>query len=198
MFGKRDEAGSLPGLPTLPQSQVLDLGQQVKPELNLPARVGFQFLHEFAYGRGRTARAEYLLYLGFLVVLFSPALLIDRANDNLVFTTILAAAVLIPTMAFTTRRLHDIGRRGWLMWLPVVQLLFAIKAVSLAMPGYLTARLGWSDDLGALTQALKDDRLAWLLSGIFMGAASAISFMMVGALLLGRSQPDANRWGAPD
>lgn len=65
---------------------------------------------------GRAGRAEFwhyiLIYLAITVVL---GILGARVLSNLI-----ALALFLPTLGVAVRRLHDIGRSGWLVLLPVI------------------------------------------------------------------------------
>lgn len=165
---------------------------------SLLTRVGMQFLFKYFRGIGRTTAAEYWVYMGFLAVLITAALLIDRRNQNLLVFTIVAAATAFPTMGFTVRRLHDVERNGWWMWFPIIPTVFTVKTISAAVPGYLTAYFGWSDNAAALHQHLQGKYLAWLMTAVFVGLSTVIAFLMVGIPLLLPGSPEANKYGERD
>jgi len=89
-------------------------------------------LSSYATFSGRARRAEYWWFYLFtvLVSLASSALdaVLDTAFDNEagVVGAVTGLALLLPTLAVTARRLHDTGRSGWWMLLPVVPLLSTI------------------------------------------------------------------------
>ena len=101
-------------------------------------------MHYFAIGLikynqfyGRSPRKEYNYFilfsiiLSFLVILLSPIFGLLIFNDNQENATFLMLGMIIffviiitiPTIALTTRRLHDIGYSGWFQLLYLVPIL---------------------------------------------------------------------------
>ncbi len=77
-------------------------------------------LKKYAEFSGRSRRKEYWLFMLFNFVISIVLGLIDAATGTLdadtgwgVLSGIYGLAVLIPAIAVTVRRLHDIGRTGW-------------------------------------------------------------------------------------
>lgn len=82
-------------------------------------------LKKYADFKGRSQRKEYWMFtlfnlLAFFVLSVAGGMLGDQAE---LLTGIYSLGVLLPSVAVTVRRLHDIGRSGWwalLMVVPVV------------------------------------------------------------------------------
>ena len=87
-------------------------------------------LRKFADFKGRESRQAFWLF-----ILFSELIYIALAMSDAILATyspemgiglnsaIFALVMLIPSLAITTRRLHDVGKSGWyqLLWLiPIV------------------------------------------------------------------------------
>ena len=97
-------------------------------------------LNKYATFSGRARRSEYWYWILFTSVVSSGLSAGLRATDNGTFFTILetlfSLAVLIPGLAVTWRRLHDIGKSGlnylWVL-LPIVGWILLI--VWCARPG---------------------------------------------------------------
>lgn len=82
-------------------------------------------LKKYAEFSGRSRRKEYWLFILFNFVISFVLSLVDAAMGTFdaeaglgVFSGIYSLAVLIPSVAVTVRRLHDIGKSGW--WVLVV------------------------------------------------------------------------------
>jgi uncharacterized membrane protein YhaH (DUF805 family) len=81
---------------------------------------------------GRARRSEYCWFYLFTILVSIATAVIDAvlstAVDNEIGIVGLVAslALLLPSLAVTARRLHDTGRTGWWMLLPVVPLLAAM------------------------------------------------------------------------
>lgn len=93
----------------------------------------FRVLAKYAVFRGRARRKEYWFYILFNVIFSIILAIVDMSMDTFdpktgvgLFGTIYAAALILPSMAVTVRRLHDIGRSGWWMLIPIVPILGAI------------------------------------------------------------------------
>ena len=70
----------------------------------------------YADFHGRTARAEFWHYILVYLVI---SILLDILGIRLL-STVVGLALLVPTLAITVRRLHDVGKSGWLVLIPIV------------------------------------------------------------------------------
>lgn len=81
----------------------------------------------YANFNGRARRQEYWMFflvniiiafvLGFVTGLISPSLVI--------ISNIYTLAVLIPAIAVGVRRMHDVGKSGWYLLIPIYSLILA-------------------------------------------------------------------------
>ncbi|MWP47073.1 DUF805 domain-containing protein [Gilliamella sp. Pas-s27] len=73
---------------------------------------------------GRARRKEYWMFVLFSVILTTIAIFIDQMiGSPFAITAILTLALLLPNLAVTVRRLHDISKSGWwilLQFIPYV------------------------------------------------------------------------------
>ena len=90
-------------------------------------------LNQYADFNGRARRKEYWMFFLFNMVFATVALLIDIAagtanfeSGSGVFQGIYSLAVLIPGLALAVRRLHDVGKSGWMLLLALIPLIGAI------------------------------------------------------------------------
>lgn len=90
-------------------------------------------LNQYADFNGRARRKEYWMFFLFNMVFATVALLIDIAagTANLdsgsgVFQGIYSLAVLIPGLAVGVRRLHDVGKSGWMLLIALIPIIGAI------------------------------------------------------------------------
>lgn len=89
-----------------------------------------EVLKKYAVFGGRARRKEYWMFflfnlivafiLGFMEGFIGAALHIDLSFLTILYTF----AVLIPGIAVSVRRMHDIGRSGWWILLPIVNIIF--------------------------------------------------------------------------
>ena len=81
---------------------------------------------------GRASKQEYWMYFLFMMICYAIAIALDMnlglwddGEDIGVFSSILVIVFLIPHIALTCRRFHDINKTGWL------QLIFIIPLIGL-------------------------------------------------------------------
>lgn len=112
-------------------SSVVELGEQISSVVvqshhsELSASVGASFgsavrqcLNKYATFSGRAKRSEFWWWLLFVLLLGISSNLISQSLANIVFL-----ALLLPTLAVTTRRLHDTNRSGWYQLLCLLPLI---------------------------------------------------------------------------
>jgi uncharacterized membrane protein YhaH (DUF805 family) len=92
-------------------------------------------LKKYADFKGRSQRKEYWMFtlfnlLAFFVLSVAGGMLGDQAE---LLTGIYSLGVLLPSVAVTVRRLHDIGRSGWWALLMVVPVVGALILVIFAL-----------------------------------------------------------------
>ena len=90
-------------------------------------------LNQYADFNGRARRKEYWMFFLFNMVFAVLASLIDIAagTANLdsgsgLFQGIYSLAVLIPGLAVGVRRLHDVGKSGWMLLIALIPIIGAI------------------------------------------------------------------------
>ena len=76
----------------------------------------------YANFNGRARRSEYWYFILFNILFTSAAKILDSllglefgSSDSGVLGTIYGLAVFIPSLAVSVRRLHEIGKSGWLL-----------------------------------------------------------------------------------
>jgi uncharacterized membrane protein YhaH (DUF805 family) len=98
----------------------------------------FNVLDKYTIFTGRTSRKEYWMFILFNFLFSGIAILID----NLIGTTIqtdygvtlpygyiymlYVLALIIPSIAVSVRRLHDVGKSGWFMLLVLIPVIGSI------------------------------------------------------------------------
>jgi len=74
-----------------------------------------EVLKKYAVFSGRARRKEYWYFVLFSIIIGIILIIIGRAIDSSILSTIYSLGVLIPSIAVDIRRLHDTNRTGW--WL---------------------------------------------------------------------------------
>ena len=90
-------------------------------------------LKQYADFNGRARRKEYWMFFLFNMIFAALASLIDfsAGTANFVsgsglFQNIYSLVVLVPGLAVAVRRLHDVGKSGWMLLLALIPLIGAI------------------------------------------------------------------------
>ena len=105
----------------------------------------FNVLDKYTIFTGRTSRKEYWMFILFNFLISGIAILID----NLIGTTIqtdygdtlpygyiymlYVLALIIPSIAVSVRRLHDVGKSGWFMLLALIPVIGSIWFIVLIL-----------------------------------------------------------------
>ena len=79
---------------------------------------------KYADGKGRATRSEFWYFYSFYVVVWTVA----QVADNPILS-LAPLSLIIPNIAASVRRMHDIGRSGWFVLIPIYNLIL------LAAPG---------------------------------------------------------------
>ena len=147
-------------------------------------------LSKYATFSGRARRAEYWWFYLFTILVGIASSAIDAVlntafnNEIGAVNTLTSLGLLLPSLAVTARRLHDTGRTGWWMLLPVVPLLATIVVGSATV----FATVFRTDTDGALPAALVVLFVVCLLITI----AASITLLVFLCL---DSKPGPNKYG---
>lgn len=173
------------------------------------AAVKSGFRQYFRFG-GRATRPEFWWWMLFIVIASIVLDVIDRIIDRMVgieelgvLSTLFGLATLLPSLAVTSRRLHDIGKSGWwqlawcaalaLAWGIAVVILFIGLAFAFAAFGDWILTLGTGGDLSDIILAVLPALLAFIV------AAAVTLGLIVWAIIWMARQGESgeNRYG-PD
>ncbi len=81
-------------------------------------------LQNYTSFKGRARRKEYWwFYLFTLIVYIVTSTMDAMAGTEYLFTGLASLALFLPTLAVTVRRLHDIGRSGWWIFISIIPLI---------------------------------------------------------------------------
>lgn len=147
-------------------------------------------LEKYADFSGRAPRAEYWWFVLALLVAFIVARIIDSivGLGHMVFyaygplATLLWLATIVPSIAVGIRRLHDTGRPGWWILLPIVPYCLAIVIGGPAM----IAGMATSGGAGMMA--------GMALAGLFMLIGGICAIVLLVFMVL-PSMPGDNRYG---
>ena len=90
-------------------------------------------LKQYTDFNGRARRKEYWMFILFNSIFSVCLVFLDQAlgttygelNEDGYLETIYSLAVLLPYLAVTARRMHDIGKSGWFMLIPIYNFILA-------------------------------------------------------------------------
>jgi len=85
----------------------------------------FKVLQKYATFSGRARRSEYWYFILFDVIIAFVLLFIDMQMGTNVLYLIYSLIVLIPRIAVGVRRMHDVGKSGWFLLIPIYNLILA-------------------------------------------------------------------------
>ncbi|MGG3927050.1 DUF805 domain-containing protein [Metabacillus fastidiosus] len=86
-----------------------------------------EVLKKYAVFQGRARRKEYWMFTLFNVLISIVLSIIEVVGDMpSILTGIYSLSILLPSLAVTARRLHDIGKSGWWILISLIPLIGAI------------------------------------------------------------------------
>jgi uncharacterized membrane protein YhaH (DUF805 family) len=77
------------------------------------------FLQNYATFDGRARRSEYWYFTLFNIIIIFVLGFVDGLMGINVLSNIYILATLIPSVAVTIRRIHDVGKTGWYCLVPI-------------------------------------------------------------------------------
>ena len=91
------------------------------PKIKLIMKWFIKCLKQYADFNGRASRQEYWMFILFQIIFLFPAIGLDLIfgtfNSTLgigIISFAYSLTILIPTLAAAIRRIHDIGKSGWI------------------------------------------------------------------------------------
>ena len=94
--------------------------------MNNAVRLAFQ---NYAVFRGRTIRADYWYFWLFTIIVSTVLNVIDISafSSHALLQNLVDLFLFIPSISTGTRRLHDVGKRGWWLIIPFVNIYFLVQ-----------------------------------------------------------------------
>ena len=85
----------------------------------------FKVLKSYSKFRGRARRSEYWYFFLFNAIVAAVLSIIASSTDLPILSTIYSLAILIPGIAVSVRRMHDVNKSGWYIIIPIYNLILA-------------------------------------------------------------------------
>ena len=115
-------------------------------------------LKQYADFRGRARRKEYWMFALFNFIFLIVAMILDNVLGLTagelpygVFYFLYAFAVLIPGLAVAVRRLHDVGKSGWMILIALIPIIGAIWLLVLMVTDSQQGTNKWGQNPKELT-----------------------------------------------
>lgn len=93
-----------------------------------PTRIFIQAIRNYAVFKGRVNRKEYWQYILTICILYFISIVIDFVINAFIFSSFMAIFFLLPTISITIRRIHDVGKSGWFILIPIYNLILTTKS----------------------------------------------------------------------
>jgi uncharacterized membrane protein YhaH (DUF805 family) len=89
-------------------------------------------LKQYADFNGRARRKEYWMFFLFNIIIamilgfIEGVADINPTSDDSILASIYQLAILIPSIAVGVRRMHDVGKSGWFILIPIYNFILAV------------------------------------------------------------------------
>jgi len=83
---------------------------------------------KYATFGGRASRSEYWFFYLFYVIVYVLGMVIEGAAGIVGLSYLFILPIFLPTLAVAVRRMHDTGRSGWFLLVPIYNLVLACSA----------------------------------------------------------------------
>ena len=84
-------------------------------------------LQNYATFSGRARRKEYWMFTLFSIIISAALGFVGGLSGTMGIANIYSLAVLIPTIAVGVRRMHDVGKSGWFLLIPIYSFILAVS-----------------------------------------------------------------------
>ncbi len=84
------------------------------------------FFSNYVNFRGRSTRSEFWwmmvasIFISVIIAIINGIIAVATDEPSVLFTTIVCLVLLLPYISLFIRRLHDVGKSGWLLLLAIV------------------------------------------------------------------------------
>lgn len=82
-------------------------------------------LQNYANFKGRARRSEYWYFFLFTFIISIALSAVGFMIGNTYLANLFSLAVLVPSLAVGVRRMHDVGKSGWYLLIPIYNLILA-------------------------------------------------------------------------
>ncbi|MCC5945694.1 MAG: DUF805 domain-containing protein [Bernardetiaceae bacterium] len=84
-------------------------------------------LQNYANFKGRARRSEYWYFVLFSIIISVVLAIIEQfLGIGDILSNLYSLAIFIPSLAVAVRRMHDVGKSGWFILIPIYNLILAV------------------------------------------------------------------------
>jgi uncharacterized membrane protein YhaH (DUF805 family) len=83
-------------------------------------------LKKYAIFSGRARRAEYWYFTLFSSIISVAFSIVGVITEAPLLSSVYSLAVMLPSLAVGVRRLHDVGKSGWFLLIPIYNLVLLV------------------------------------------------------------------------
>ncbi len=113
-------------------------------------------LKKYAEFNGRSRRSEYwYFFLGNIIISIATSL-IDQSMGTSFVGMIFSLATLVPSIAVGVRRMHDVGKSGWFLLIPIYNIILAATDGTKGMNEYGADPKGMHDEINQIGEKLEN------------------------------------------
>jgi uncharacterized membrane protein YhaH (DUF805 family) len=80
---------------------------------------------KYATFSGRASRSEYWFFYLFYAIIYVAGMIVEGAVGITGISYVFILPIMLPTIAAAVRRMHDSGRSGWFLLVPIYNLVLA-------------------------------------------------------------------------
>ena len=80
---------------------------------------------KYATFTGRASRSEYWYFYLFYIIAYIAGMIVDAAAGSQLIQYLFIVPLWIPLIAAGVRRMHDVGKSGWFILVPIYNLVLA-------------------------------------------------------------------------
>jgi uncharacterized membrane protein YhaH (DUF805 family) len=85
-------------------------------------------LKKYATFTGRASRSEYWFFYLFYIIIYIIGMVVESSAGIANLSTLFVLPILLPQLAVAIRRMHDTGRSGWFILVPIYNLVLLCTA----------------------------------------------------------------------
>jgi uncharacterized membrane protein YhaH (DUF805 family) len=83
---------------------------------------------KFAVFSGRASRSEYWYFILFNIIISIILAQVSQLFEISFIAPIYQLLIFLPTLAVSVRRMHDVGKSGWYILIPIYSFVLAVQA----------------------------------------------------------------------